>query len=340
MKAIVIFVLTFQGIFVDGFLPQKGLSNQKEMIEPGMPMVSFGGDGNTDSGASVKLPRDVKDAVSRCREATQEALKNRMSKMDIEFPVGTKFGVEKSPKAKKQDGAPTKNVLDQSDRELARLFVDMFQPVGGQNIAVAFADQSSADAAKKKWKDDSTASCRILAMNRRKNSNKKKSKPKGFAAKLAAEIDDDSSDSGPFELPAGTEVALFVAPGPKELVVIEKICNDVGDGALVVLLNARLSKVSNFGTASGEKLFTQDFEPVFCLSAAPQEVAPDCLLYHAYPGDWVMARKPKVGQPKTILTQKNKPTDDDCMEAYKSIEIGELEKGVEGALENVAGWFR
>jgi hypothetical protein len=76
--------------------------------------------GKDDSG-EVKLPRDVKDAVSSCRAATQEALKNQISRMDIEFPVGTKFGVEKgNKKSAKNDGGPTKSVLDQSDRELAR----------------------------------------------------------------------------------------------------------------------------------------------------------------------------------------------------------------------------
>jgi hypothetical protein len=289
---------------------------------------------------NTSLPRDVKDAVSRSREATQEALKNKLSRMDIEFPVGTKFGVEKTPKTKSQDGAPTTDQLDQSDRELARLFVEMFQPVGGENIVCAFSEQSLADAAKKKWKGDAGATSRVMTINRKKNAkNKKKSKPQGFAAKLAAEVE-DSPDTGPFALPEGTQVALFVAPGPKELVVIENICDEVGMGTLVVLLNARLSKVSNFGTDTAAKLFTEGFEQVFCLSAAPQEVAPDCLLFRAYPSEWIMARKPKVGQPKPLLTQQTKPTNDECKVAYDSIEVSDLEKGVENALENVAGWFR
>jgi hypothetical protein len=309
-------------------------------------MISFGGIGGSnnnkkDSDKTDNLPRDVKDAVTRCREATQEALKGQISRMDIEFPVGTKFGVEKTPKGNKmmKEGAPNPNFLEQSDRELARLFVEMFQPVGGENIVVAFTEQSSADMAKKKWDDGFTS--RVMAMNRKKSNKNKKNKPKGFAAKLAAEVEDTPGDSsGPFELPQGTEVAIFVTPGPKELVVIEKICNQVGMGTLVVLLNARLSKVSNFGTDDAAKLFTQDFEPVFCLSAAPQAVAPDCLLYRAYPGEWVLARKPKVGQPKPLLSQKAKPTIEECQEAYDNLEMDDFEKGVENALENVAGWFR
>ena len=328
-----------------------------------LSMISFGGsDGSADTSTSNSLPRDVKEAVSKCRAAVQEALKERISRMDVEMPVGTKFGVEPSPaKSRKkrarsadgagEDGGPTKDILDTSDRELARLFVDMFQPVGGENICVAFNDQSLADLAKKKWKSDSTATCRILSMNRRRSSataskkNKKSAaKPRGFAAKLAAELEDDGNEStkpsGPFQLPKGTEVALFVAPGPKELIVIEKICSEVGMGTLVVLLNARLSKIMNFGTDAAAKLFTEEFEPVFCLSAAPQEVAPDCLLYRAYPDQWTLARKPKVGQPKPLLSQVERPNIEQCKEAYDNMDIGEFEQGVETVLTNVAGWFR
>lgn len=324
-------------------------------------MISFGGG---DKSEKEELPRDVKAAVSSCREATQKALENRLSRMDIEFPVGTDFGVEKKTKPKggrkrsssiddtTPEGAPTQSTLDRSNRELARLFVEMFQPVGGENIAVSFVNDDLADLAKKNWKNEAGGSCKILAMNRRPGgASKKKKKGKkvltsarGFAAKLAAEVEDTPTEGaapkGPFELPPNTEVALFVAPGPKELVVIEKICKQAGMGTLVVLLNARLDKVTNFGTPEAEKLFRKDFEFVFSLAAAPQEEAPGCLMYRAYPGDWVLARKPTVGAPKTILTQKDKPSKELCGESYNNLEITDMEKNVEGFVENVAGWFR
>lgn len=273
--------------------------------------------------------------------------------------MGTKFGVEKTPSQKgrnklstategsSNDGGPTKAILDQSDRELARLFVEMFQPVGGDNIVVAFVDDTLADAARQNWKNDYGATSRIMAMNRRggvvKSDKSKKTKGMGFAAKLAAEVADAETGrptGRSFDLPQGTEVALFVAPGPKELVVIEKICNRVGMGTLVILLNARLSKITNFGTDAATKLFMEEFSPVFSLTAAPQNEAPGCLLYRAFPGDWVLARKPKIGQPKTILTQSTKPTNEECKQAFDEQEIGDLERNVEGFVENIAGWFR
>jgi len=297
-----------------------------------------------------QLPRDVKEAVSRCRESVQSALQDRNSRMDVEFPVGTKFGVEKGGgKSKKKsavdanDGTPTRQDLQKSDRELARLFVEMFQPVGGENLVVAFNTVDEADAAKKQWKEDSSAMSRVVSMDRRKSSGgtkKKKPKAKGFAAKMAAEIDDSADESGPFQLPPNTEVALFVAPGPKELVVIERICESVGMGTLVVLLNARLSTITNFGSTAAEELFTKEFESVFSLGAAPQEAAPGCLLHRSYGSSWILARKPAVGQPKTILVQETRPTDSECAAALDALELSDMEKNVESAMENVAGWFR
>lgn len=311
-----------------------------------LSMISFGG-----SKSEPGMPRDVKEAVSQCRASVQEALQKRMSRMDIEMPVGTKFGIEKIRKAKSvankddTDKTPSKEDFDTSDRELARIFVEMFQPLGGNHITVVFNEESLSDAAKKKWKGDSSASCRIFTMGRRsKNkSHVKKKKSRGFAAKMEAEVGsiiDEVGSGKAFELPKDTELAIFVAPGPKELVIIEKICNEVGMGTLVVLLNARLSKIDNFGSDSAKTLFLEEFEPVFHLRAAPQDVAPGCLLHRSYPGDWVVARKPKVGQPKVILTQPEIPTMEQCRVAYDSIELSDIEKGVENVLDNVSGWFR
>ena len=313
----------------------------------------FGGGGSSSStdDQNLALPRDVKEAVSRCRAATQEALKNRVSRMDVEFPVGAKFNVEPQPKRKggktsSGDGTPTKADLERSDRELARLFVDMFQPVGGEHLTVVFPEVTASDAAKKKWKGDSTAQCRIVSLDRRKSAagskKKKKGKPRGFAAKMAAEIEDDGEASvgGPFQLPDQTEVALFVAPGPKELVIVERICEEAGMGTLVVLLNARLSTITNFGTSAATDLFTKEFESVFHLAAfQPQEAAPNTLLHRSYPDKWVLARKPKVGAPKTILVSEGRPTADEAATAFDNLEISDMEKGVEDMVQNVAGWF-
>lgn len=316
---------------------------------------------NNDS-ATPQLPKDVKDAVSKCRASVQKGLEKRLSRMEIEFPVGTKFGVEKTGGASNKKGGKlasamadddasnsgvTKNMLDTSDRELARLFVEMFQPLGGEHISVVFSDGTLADVAAANWKGDLSAECRVLSMNKGK---KKKSiikgmgmggkkKKKGFAAKMNDEFDDENS--GPFKLPENCEVALFVSPGVKDLIKIKQICDDVGMGILVILLNARLDLIDNFGSDETKEFYAEgEFEKVFYLSIAPQDAAPGCLMHRAYPSEWIVARKPKIGPPKTIATFADRPSGEECRVAYDSLEIGDVEKGVQNVLENVATWLK
>jgi hypothetical protein len=310
-----------------------------------------------------QLPKDVKDAISKCRGAVQKALEDRLSRMDVEMPVGADFGVEKktsknkkggnlaSLTAEESDSTITLEKLDTSNRELARLFVEMFQPLGPSHICTVFNDEILADQARERWSNDISAECNIVAIDRKgkrsrggiaKTGNKgmqKKKKAMGFAAKIAAELEEDVS--GPFTLPTGTEVALFVAPGPKELIAVERICNEVGMGTCVILLNARLSLIEKYVSDDARKLFTEDFETVWSLSAAPQNEAPGCLMHRAYPGPWILARKPKVGAPKTIGSKDGKRfSRDECREAYGNIEISDLEKGTEKLAENMANWFK
>lgn len=329
-----------------------------------LQMISLG-----DNDKKPQLPRDVKAAVSNCRAAVQSALQNRLSRIDVEMPVGTKFGVEKSSSNKisskrqkmisgfddddENAGAPTREMLNGSDRELARLFMEMFLPVGPDRIAVVFSDQTLADEAKKKWKGDpDTMPSKILYVNKSKKLGSKgkkkvkKTKGMGFAAIMEAEVGNTDVDgsgnrsSGPFRLPDGIEVALFVAPKPKDMIAIERTCSEVGMDTLVILLNARLGKIEKFGTEEMKNLFMNEFEPVFSLCAANQEAAPGCLLYRSYPEDWILARKPKVGQPKTMIVQSDRPDTDQCRKAYDEIEVGDVEKGIENVVDNIAGWFR
>jgi hypothetical protein len=278
------------------------------------------------------------------------------------MPVGAKFGVEEKSSSKNKrgnlssltdgsdqqdDSGLTMEKLDTSNRELARLFVEMFQPLGGQHICAVFNDEYLADQARQRWSNDISAECNIMAIDRKGKrgilggKKGKQKKVKGFAAKLAEELEEDSIASGPFQLPKGTEVAMFVAPGPKELIAIERICNEVGMGTCVILLNARLYLNEKYATNEARKLFSDDFVPVWSLSAAPQESAPGCLLHRAYPGPWVLARKPKVGPPKTIAVKEGeKFSGEECADAYGKIDVSELEKGTEKLAENLAGWFK
>ena len=230
----------------------------------------------------------------------------------------------------------------------------MFQPLGGEHISAVFNDEYLADQARQRWANDLSAECNILAIDRKgkrsrggllKTGDKMKQKKKkamGFASKMAAELEDDaSSSSGPFTLPRETEVALFVAPGPKELIAIERICGEVGMGTCVILLNARLSLMDKYSSNEARQLFTNEFKTVWSLSAAPQNEAPGCLIHRAYPGTWLLARKPKVWTPKTIALKEGKRfSTEECRDAFGKVEVGEFEATTEKLAENVASWFK
>ena len=291
----------------------------------------FGG-----SSSAQQLPRDIKEAVQKCRQATQDSLKDRHSRMRVNFPVGTQFGVEPLSKQqkRKQQSQASASIQQRSDRELARVFVEMFQPVGGENIVVVFPTQTSCTAAQKKWRGDFGASCQMVSSEKPQKKKTKSAKRKGFAAKMAEEFSDDGDSTtrgGPnLKLKEDTQVAIFVAPTFKEMPIIERISDEVGMGTLLILLNAR--------DIDNESL--DPFETVFCLTAAPQADAPGCLLYRTYKSEWILARKPTVGPPKTILVTPAAPTSDDCRAAYEGLDISAVERNVETAMENVANWLK
>ena len=78
--------------------------------------------------------------------------------------LGANFGVEKKASKNKQKGNLssltseesdetylTQEKLETSNRELARLFVEMFKPLGSSHICAVFNDELLADQARQRW---------------------------------------------------------------------------------------------------------------------------------------------------------------------------------------------
>ena len=149
------------------------------------------------------------------------------------MPVGANFGVDDRKGSRSKRGnlssltggdateGLTLDKLDTSNRELARLFVEMFQPLGGGSIAAVFNDEDLAEQARRRWSSDVSAECQVLAIDRKgrrggagRKGGKKKKKARGFAAKMAEELDEEgATPTGPFALPPETEVIRsLVAP--------------------------------------------------------------------------------------------------------------------------------
>lgn len=203
------------------------------------------------------MPKDVRQATTQLTAATQAALQSRCSRMDVELPPGISLGVESAKtKADKAndglyfDGEVAAKSLLRSDRELARLFVEMFSPLGKKSITVAFTSPDEAEAAQKIWGKDT----RVMSLQNSAVGSKKKkagakvkgSSSKGFAAKLAAATAPSEKSAGgsgkaASSVPEGTEVLLVVAPkGEVAFNAVQTMSESVGMGCCIVLLNARL----------------------------------------------------------------------------------------------------
>ena len=167
------------------------------------------------------LPQTVKSAVADARICTQSALTERLSRMLIDFPVGTDFSVEPRPKGGGSN-CLTPDTFDRSDREAAFLFKTMFEPLGEEAVAVCFRDEDLAVRARKEW----GGGCEVLGV-----SGGKKEKTKGGKGFMSAMSElEEGGGEGKWEgLPAKCECAIFVAPGDKEIEKIRELSETVGE---------------------------------------------------------------------------------------------------------------
>ena len=93
------------------------------------------------------LPRDIKEVINQMRASVQTGMQARLSRMDVDLPYGAEFGVEGGEKRKKGAMLTSEDVA-RSDRELARLFVEMFDGTGLRPL-VLFSDEKQAKRAKR-----------------------------------------------------------------------------------------------------------------------------------------------------------------------------------------------
>jgi Domain of unknown function (DUF1995) len=143
-------------------------------------------------------------------------------------------------------------------------------------------------------------------------------------------------------LPQTTHHAL--AP-PRAAQLVETL--GLGGDCLCILLNARLDGTSGSGDGSGDTLLRArlrgSFDVVFHLrgvaagdgsgdgSGGDGDGGGECLLYRAYPRDWTLARKPKVGPPKVLAIFEARPSAEEVATAATTA-AAETSKGLFGGL--------
>ena len=151
------------------------------------------------------LPRDIKEVVNQMRASVQSALNNRVSRIDVDLPIGAEFGVEQGGETRKRGAKLTVADVSKSDREVARLFVEMFEGTGLRPL-VLFTDEKQAVRAKELWPG---VDARIAVLGA-PPSTPKAQQPRKAAKKRSG------GGGGGFGAPAASKQA----PAPKQLTAV------------------------------------------------------------------------------------------------------------------------
>lgn len=270
--------------------------------------------------ANTQLPRDIKEVINQMRGSVQAGLQARLSRMDVDLPIGADFGIESGEKRRKGGMLGAEDVA-RSDRELARLFVEMFDGTGLKPLVV-FSDVAQAKRAKELWPG---VEARVAALGgaspppppaKQKKASKKKSGGGGGGFGAAAAPPSAAPPRALSAVPPATEVLFAVRPGPAQLDAIRVFSEASGMDRLVVLLNARVDTLPADYAPFAESFtnaYTFVTDPTGAAAAAQKEGggaadATPAVLWRAYPDEWVVATKPKLGPPKQIATLSSRPS--------------------------------
>ena len=293
------------------------------------------------------LPRNVKDSLSALRSSVQSSLTSKSSRILVNMPNGCNYKMEDKSNSAPPSNTPTTDLVHRSDRELARIFVEMFQPIGGERISVVMDSHELLSKAEKKW-GDVTSICSLVSFDKSPKKKKKKDEKrrnKGFAQIMAEEMDkdmdmDDGSSSNNL-LPADTECAIIVAPSESRFSAIKNLSESVGPACLIIIINCRDIAHDRFYTEidskAGEVAAGGPYTNAFTLKAVDSKIAPDCLLHKRFSSPWLFSTAPrKLVGPKTISTflgDENVLSDEQLSSSYEAWKLAGFEDDVLAKVE-------
>eukprot|EP00931_Biecheleriopsis_adriatica_P076021 TRINITY_DN49776_c0_g1_i1.p1 TRINITY_DN49776_c0_g1~~TRINITY_DN49776_c0_g1_i1.p1 ORF type:complete len:379 (+),score=98.99 TRINITY_DN49776_c0_g1_i1:36-1172(+) len=187
--------------------------------------------GEDEEDVKSEVPKDVSALVEGLRMSTEASLNQRCSRLDVELPPAYRLGVEGDKKKSdlvEEKAAKELKEIARGDRELARIFVEMLQPIGA-GVVVAFRTKALAAAARKAWKlapEEGT----VIAfpdMNKKSAFATEVGVPSQFKQKLREDL--------------ACQCLIVVSPYLDQLRLVEDLGNTVQDQMGIVLLNARIS---------------------------------------------------------------------------------------------------
>jgi hypothetical protein len=243
------------------------------------------------SANDVSYPFSIKNVVSKMTESTQKALQQRCTRMEIELPPACDFGIEIS-----KASLSNSDKIRKSNREVARMYNDMLSSFS-TNIVALFPSEEEAAIARKIWNVLFRGQVLSIDAPDASSGGYGKLRSRRFSA-LEQEQALMATDG--IYVPDGTEVVLIVGPRQKDLKKIRKLHERLGEDALIVLINARLSLIDQLVSGTGTSSTTSTeattirglFTSVFHYAPpAIDKTNRELLLYYEFGKQWALAEK-------------------------------------------------
>lgn len=283
----------------------------------------FGGDEGEET---FEVPKDVSALVSGLKASTENTLNQAIGRLDVELPPAYQLGVEGQ---KKKGRLLNDKVLKddrrevaRGDRELARVFVEMMQPVA-DGLVVAFRTKSLARKAEKEWKLTSGEG-KIISFPEKVKS--------AFAEEVGAPIQFRRALNN-----ANCQCLIVVAPYLDQLRLVNELSNEVQDKMGIFLLNARIHGVDRTTLKMPPRLrreLCNTFKPTYHVRFLDAN-RKNSLLFHMMGQEsgspWIVAQQRELigGQPVTqeVLRADNQPTSEEIAKAFEAYDAKEKDVG-------------
>jgi hypothetical protein len=254
----------------------------------------------------TNYPVKIRNVVTKMKDSCQRALKDRLSRIEVELPPAADYGVSKGGVF---DNLPDAEKIKRSNMDAARLFTEMFSMLSSSTVAL-FTTEADARAAKTAFGRGFRGQCLSIDSAGKSAKGFSNLRSRRFTAE---EQEAALMGSDGIYVPDGTEVLIIVGPRAKDFSSgkLRKIHEKLGEDTLVILLNARVDamdillnseKKSDDDSSSRLDWVRESFKPVFfytspCIvnSQGKAEDAMDLLQYYEYGDKWYVARQQDGG---------------------------------------------
>ena len=244
------------------------------------------------------FPVKIRNIVTKMKDATQRALGSKLSRIEVELPPSADYGVEKGGV---YDNLPELEKVKRSNREAARLFTEMFSMLSSTTVCM-FTTEAEARNAKTAFGGAFRGQCLSIDGGGKGAKGFSNLRSRRFTAEEqeAALLGSDG-----IYVPESTEVLVIIGPRAKDFKKIKKMHERLGEGTLIILLNARVDAVEILANKEEGELdwVRRDFTPVFFYAPpvlvngqGEAEEKPNMLQYYEYKEKWYLAElSDKVG---------------------------------------------